>query len=103
MKHFFHPAAFEEYVSAAGYYTAINPHLAESFIRAVESAIKDILKYPEAWQTIEDDVRRRLVRRFPFGIYYCIEGDAIMIYAIMHMSRHPDYWKGRLRQPQDLE
>jgi toxin ParE1/3/4 len=70
--------------------------LAESFIHAVETGIESILAHPEAWQIVEKDVRRHLINRFPFGIYYCIEGDRILIYALMHMSRHPGYWKGRI-------
>ena len=97
MNYSFHPEALEEYLGAVAYYAAINSLLAESFIRAFESRMDDVLAYPEAWQIVEDDVRRCLVRRFPFGIYYCIEGDLIMIYAVMHMSRDPRYWKGRLR------
>jgi len=96
MKHSFHPEALEEYLGAVSYYADISPQLAESFIKAVESGLDEIVTYPEAWQTVEEDVRRHLIRRFPYSIYYCIEGDLIMIYAVMHMSRHPDYWKSRV-------
>ena len=96
MKHSFHPEALEEYAGAVSHYANISHRLAESFIEAVESGIDSILSYPEAWQIVEGDVRRHLVKRFPFGIYYCVEGDVIMIYAVMHMSRHPDYWKSRI-------
>ena len=97
MKHSFHPEALEEYLGAIAYYADINPRLAESFINAFESGIEEILTYPEAWQIVEEDVRRYLIKRFPFGIYYCIETDRVMIYAVMHMSRDPKYWKDRLK------
>lgn len=96
MKFCFHPEAIEEYLGAVSYYVHINPQLAEAFIKAVESGIDNSLTYPEAWPHVEKDVRRHFINRFPFGIYYCIEGHLITIYAIMHMSRHPDHWKGRL-------
>jgi toxin ParE1/3/4 len=97
VKHSFHPEALEEYLGAVTYYAVITPQLAESFINAVESGIDEILTYPGAWQIVEEDVRRYLIKRFPFGIYYCIEADLIVIYAVMHMSRDPEYWKGRLK------
>ena len=97
MKHSFHPEALEEYLGAVAYYADISPRLAESFINAFESGIEEILTYPGAWQIVEEDVRRYLIKRFPFGIYYCIEADRIMIYAVMHMSRDPQYWKDRLK------
>ena len=96
MNYSFHPEAIEEYLDAVSYDAHINPRLARSFIKAVEAGIKDILNYPEAWQSVEEDIRRHLIKRFPFGIYYCIERTSILIYAIMHMSRHPDYWKSRI-------
>jgi plasmid stabilization system protein ParE len=77
------------------YYAGIRPRLAESFIHAVETGIERILASPDTWKIIEEDVHRYLIHRFPFGIYYGIEHDRIFIYAVMHLSRHPDYWKGR--------
>jgi plasmid stabilization system protein ParE len=79
MKHSFHPEALEEYLGAVSYYADISSQLAESFIKAVETGIENILTYPEAWQIVEEDVRRHLINRFPFGIYYCIERDRIFI------------------------
>ncbi|HIP58812.1 MAG TPA: hypothetical protein EYH01_00115 [Campylobacterales bacterium] len=40
--------------------------------------------------------RRCLVNRFPFGLVYRIEGDTIVIVAVMHLSRKPDYWYSRV-------
>ena len=97
MKHSFHPEALEEYLAAVAYYADISPRLAEAFVNALEFGVEEILTYPGAWQIVEEDVRRYLIKRFPFGIYYCIEGDRIMIYAAMHMSRDPKYWKDRLK------
>ena len=96
MNYSFHPEAVQEYLAAVSYYAELNPRLAASFIKAVEGGIEDILRHPEAWRSVEEDIRRHLIKRFPFGIYYCIEESRIFIYAIMHMSRHPDYWKSRL-------
>jgi toxin ParE1/3/4 len=92
----FHPEAIEEYLDAASYYADINSRLATSFIKAIETGIEDILQHPEAWQSVEEDIRRHLIKRFPFGIYYSLKDNSIFIYAIMHMSRHPDYWKSRI-------
>lgn len=97
MRYAFHPGALEEYIGAISYYDDINPQLSGAFVSAIEAGIDNILTHPEAWQMIEDGVRRHLVKRFPYGIYYCVEDDCIMIYAVMHLSRHPDYWKDRIR------
>jgi plasmid stabilization system protein ParE len=96
VKHSFHPEALEEYLGAVSYYADISPRLAESFIKSVDSGIEEISIYPEAWPIVDEDVRRYLVKRFPFGIYYGIERNRIMIYAVMHMSRDPKYWTSRI-------
>jgi toxin ParE1/3/4 len=96
MKYFFHPEAAKEYLDAVAYYAGIRPRLAESFIHAVETGIERILASPDTWKIIEEDVHRYLIHRFPFGIYYAIENDRMYIYAVMHLSRHPDYWKERI-------
>jgi toxin ParE1/3/4 len=78
VKHSLHPEALEEYLGAVSYYADISPRLAESFINAFEYGIKEILTYPSAWQIMEEDVRRYLIKRFPFGIYYCIEANRMI-------------------------
>ncbi|MBU0479617.1 MAG: type II toxin-antitoxin system RelE/ParE family toxin [Proteobacteria bacterium] len=96
MNYYFHPEALQEYSAATRYYAEILPSLAVNFVSQIENGINQILLHPQAWQPLEEDVRRCLVKRFPFGIYYTIEeDDVILIQAIMHLSRAPGYWKGR--------
>lgn len=46
--------------------------------------------------SIEGDIRRSLVRRFPFGVLYAFENEDIFVLAVMHLHREPNYWKNRL-------
>ena len=97
MNYHFHPEALNEYAEATQYYAEISHSLAMNFISQVEKGINEILLHPQAWQLIEEDVRRYLLKRFPFGIYYTIEASgSIMIQAVMHLSRKPGYWKTRI-------
>jgi hypothetical protein len=54
-----------------------------------------ILATPLVWREIDHDVRRFLVERFPYGIYYTVEGDCVVIWAVKHLRRDPDYWQER--------
>ena len=97
MNFHFHPEAFQEYADATQYYAGISTSLAIGFVSQVEEGINLILLYPRAWQPIEEDIRRHLVKRFPFGIYYTIENNEnLIIQAVMHLSRKPGYWKARI-------
>ena len=69
--------------------------MGEDFSLEVYSTVQNILSYPKAWPRLEEDIRRCLVYRFPFGVIYSIEPDRIYILAVMHLHRYPDYWKDR--------
>ena len=91
----FHPEADTELFEAINYYEECEAGLGRDFSLEVYSAIKNILDYTGAWPVLEDDIRRCLTNRFPFGILYTIEEDHIFILAVMHLHRSPDYWKHR--------
>ena len=89
----FHPEAETELLEAIAYYESCAPGLGEDFSLEVYSTVQNILSYPHAWPIVEDDVHRCLTSRFPYGVLYSIESDGIYILAVMHLHRHPDYWK----------
>lgn len=91
----FHPEAEEEFNQAIEYYENNAPGLGYDFSIEVYSAIQNIVNFPTAWPIIEEDMRRCLVKRFPYGVIYSIEDDAVFILAVMHLRRNPDYWKNR--------
>jgi toxin ParE1/3/4 len=95
MKYVFHPAALIEYSEAVQYYAQNRTALAQAFIDAVENTIYRIRESPTTWQIIDEDVRRCMTRKFPYGVLYTVEEDEILILAIMHCSREPNYWKNR--------
>ena len=95
MKLTFHPDADAEFFESIEYYEQCEIGLGQDFSIEVYSAVQIILNHPIAWPIIEDDVRRCLINRFPFGILYSIEENEIFILAVMNQHRNPDYWKYR--------
>lgn len=91
-------AARDEYLVAALQYLEVSPRIAAAFVDQVEAAIAQVSGNPTVWRVVSADVRRYLVRQFPFGIYYTIERDEIVVWAIMHLHRQPGYWRERRRQ-----
>ena len=76
-----------------------SPLVAAAFVAEVEGAIQTLLASPTRWPVIEEpQIRRYLLTRFPYSIYYRWEPerDRVSIYAVMHFSRRPDYWRERL-------
>lgn len=68
------------------------------FLDAAERAVRAIQDDPDRRSIIEADVRRYLMPRFPYAIYYRVLPEQIRILAFKHHSRHPDYWRDRLSE-----
>ncbi|MBI5142283.1 MAG: type II toxin-antitoxin system RelE/ParE family toxin [Nitrospirae bacterium] len=96
MKYSFHHEAELELVKAIEYYEECNSGLGHDFAVEVYAAIERAAAFPKTWPFIEADIRRALIRRFPYGILYSEESDALFIVAVMNLHRDPDYWKARL-------
>lgn len=96
MNYEFHPEALDEYEDAARYYAGCQAGLELRFINCVESALRSVVEAPLRWRCFEEDVRRCLVRVFPYAVLYSVEPDYVLIIAVMHCSREPGYWRHRL-------
>lgn len=96
----FHSEAADEYAAATRYYLDhASPLIAAAFVAEIEAAIQTVLETPTTWAIIEDpQIRRYLLKRFPYSLYYRWESEQnrVSIYAVMHFSRLPGYWHGRL-------
>ena len=95
MRYAFHPEALQEYSEAVKYYAERDVNLAQRFINSIEEAVFKIREFPNRYPTIEDDIRRCLVKKFPYALLYMINRDSIVILALMHCNRKPGYWKSR--------
>ena len=86
MKYAFHPAALTEYGEAVEFYAERRVELAQAFINAVEDAIFRIVESPTRWAVVDEDIRRCLTRKFPYGVLYTIEEDYILIVGRLYFN-----------------
>jgi len=87
--------ALAEFIAAGRYYNQQVPGLGDALVDEIEAGLQNILAAPQTWRVIEDGLRRYLVTRFPYGIYYTIEDDFVVVWAVKHLHRDPDYWQQR--------
>ena len=66
----FHPEAEHELREAVDYYEDIEPGLGYDLSVEVYSAIQRAVAFPLAWPVLDGEIRRALVRRFPYGVLY---------------------------------
>lgn len=78
------------------WYEARRDGLGDDFLLCLEAAFELIQESPSRYPTIDQGVRRILVRRFPFAVLYLIQGDTIIVFAIFHCHRNPRTWRMRL-------
>lgn len=98
MKTEFLPEADEEFREAARYYESEAPGVGMAFAVEVHKAVADIVEFPLSVQIVRLDIRKKMLRHFPYNILYSIEPDKIVIVAVAHQRRRPTYWRSRLKK-----
>lgn len=84
---------------AAQWYAERSATAATRFSTELDQAEAAILERPEAWPANSDGDRRYLLRRFPFSVVYRVEPTRVVIVAVAHARRRPQYWKHRRPRP----
>ena len=93
----FRPAARKEFDEAADWYEEQRPGLRSEFVYAVDAALAKAFGSPFSFPIVQGSkIRRALVGRFPYAVFFGIDGDKIIVYAVLHTSRNPMIWRGRI-------
>jgi plasmid stabilization system protein ParE len=90
------PAASADIDAAYEWYEEQRPGLSDEFVAAIDVAIASVLSFPEGYSVVHRGARRVLLERFPYGLYYRITGQCVIIVACMHAARNPQVWRSRL-------
>lgn len=91
----FRRAAKEEFEEAAAWYEDRRRGLGDEFIAEVGEAIDRAASHPERHPLVFADLRRAVLRRFPYSIYFRQRDQALVILAVFHGRRSPLSWKRR--------
>jgi plasmid stabilization system protein ParE len=89
--------AQRELDEAVSYYNGQVAGLGSAFLLEVIAAIERIRQFPDAWHPLGEDVRRCRLRRFPYGLIYHADESGVVVVAVSHTHRRPDYWRDRLK------
>ena len=92
----FHPSADAELLEAEEWYAARDPALGSRFAATLAKAIDTLLDSPERWPLVRGDVRRYVVRGFPYAVFYTFDEPTVNVVAVAHAKRRPEYWMDRL-------
>lgn len=88
--------AQRELDEAVSYYDAQVNGLGDAFLLETLRVFDLIARHPDAWHPLGASIRRCRLSRFPYGVIYAVEPEGIIVLAVMHLHRKPDYWRDRI-------
>lgn len=89
------PAAAGDVEDAYAWYESQRTGLGDEFLTAVNQAVAAISENPLQYPVIHRQTRRIFLRRFPYGLYFRLVDDDLVIVACMHGNRDPRRWESR--------
>ncbi len=96
MKIRFLEVAQRELDEAIEYHNAEVPGLGKAFLVETLAALERIRHFPNGWHPLSENTRRCRLRRFPYGLVYAVDKEEILVIAVAHFHRKPDFWRKRL-------
>lgn len=90
----FKAAARADIEAASAWYEAQGTGLGAEFLRSVSSAAARISREPELYAHVRGPIRRAVLTRFPYALFYLAEGSQIVVLACLHHRRDPQRWPG---------
>ena len=91
-------AARDDLRDAIRFYEIERPGLGAEFRDEIRLSLERIKAFPESWRALSENTRRCRTHRFPYGIIYQyrVEAAEILVVAIAHLHRKPDFWQARI-------
>ena len=84
-----------EFDEAVAWYEAQRPGLGLEFNQEVDGFLIRIAENPERFRKVRGEIRRAVLRRFPYTIHFLPETDRIIVMAVFHGKRDPRRLEGR--------
>ena len=88
----FSSRALREIGEAQAWYEQQSSGLGEEFLAAMELQLKRLEQAPLLYAEVVPGVRRALLPRFPYGLFYTLRNDLVHVLAVLHDARHPKRW-----------
>ncbi len=89
-------AAQVEFELSADWYEQRRTGRGAKFMAAVNRVLRRLADHPELHAKVFEDIRQANLTGYPYGVYYRVESDQIVILAVFHAARDPSIWQNRL-------
>ena len=94
------PEAEADFRDAVKYYNDINPKLGQRFVKITKSTVNDLKKMPH-YQIKYDEIRLRIIYKFPYTIHFSVNDDLKIIYiwGFRYAPSNPENWPKTIQTP----
>lgn len=91
------PEAEEDLAEVFLWYESMRKSLGHDFLLQIESGFRLIEREPLLFETQYKGVRRYLIERFPYKIFYRVEHETVVVLAILYGGRNPAWIKEKIK------
>ena len=91
------PEAESDIAEAAEWYDQQRAGLSLQFRVALDNTFASIEENPRLHAQAYRNLRRALVRRFPYGVFYVPQAEGLIVVAVLHTVRDPRLWRVRFK------
>ena len=92
----FLPEVEEDVIAGYVWYEEKSKGLGEDFLRIFYAGAAEISRNPLIYPKVHEEFRRRLLRRFPYAVYFTVENDETTVFGFFHCARDPRTVKTQL-------
>ncbi len=92
----FSPAAHADFFDAADWYEAHGPGLGARFSADIDALALRLGENPHQFPRIRQEIRRAVLGKFPYALYFRITPQVVQVIACFHVSRNPRRWHERV-------
>jgi len=89
------PEAEDDVEAAVAWYSSERAALALAFIDNLDRLLGRIRETPLQFPEVAVNVRRALMARFPYGVFFRVVADQVVVFGVLHLHRNPHAWRSR--------
>lgn len=91
----FLPEFFTDAERAVDWYERERSGLGIAFSKKLNEIVDQIAEMPTSFAHIDQTTRVAMIQPFPYGIYFRIENEELILMAVWHLHRKPGIWRQR--------
>ena len=90
------PEAENDIYKAFDWYEQQRAGLGKEFAQELSASMDRIMESPRLYSELYRGIRRALLKRFPFGVYYLLNDEKIIVLSVLHLAMDPAKWESRI-------